>query len=156
MPVTSFPDKALDSLIEDLTETLHEAQKKFHYGRGIAAPQIGELKRVIVIDTASISDPLINPEIIWQSDETIQVWDSCLSFNLAFFVLLNRSQHIQLSYQDTKGRQLRLDATEDLSELLQHEIDHLNGILAVDRMRAKKIMMRSEWERRRLDARKRH
>jgi peptide deformylase len=114
------------------------------------------LKRVIFIDTVSVSEALINPEIIWESDEKIKVWDSCLSFNLAFFVLLERSHHLRLSYQDTRGRKLTLDATEDLSELLQHEIDHLNGILAVDRMKSKKIMMRSEWEKRRLDVRNRH
>jgi peptide deformylase len=156
IPVTRFPNESLDSLIEDLAETLRDAQKKFHYGRGIAAPQISELKRVIFIDTVSVSEALINPEIIWESDEKIKVWDSCLSFNLAFFVLLERSHHLRLSYQDTRGRKLTLDATEDLSELLQHEIDHLNGILAVDRMKSKKIMMRSEWEKRRLDVRNRH
>jgi peptide deformylase len=145
LPVTGFQSEYLDNLIEDLAETLRDAQKKFHYGRGIAAPQIGELKRVIFIDAPRLKAPLINPEIVWESDRSIEVWDSCFSFNLAFFVLLDRSNHIKLDYMDKSGRKRTLDAKEDLSELLQHEIDHLNGILAIDRMKEKQIMMRSEW-----------
>ncbi|MCW3981200.1 MAG: peptide deformylase [Candidatus Bathyarchaeota archaeon] len=146
-PVMDFQNRHLDSLIEDLADTLRHTQKKLHYGRGIAAPQIGKLKRVIFIDTPSFKAPLINPEIIWASNAKIEIWDSCFSFNLAFFVLLDRSFQVRLNYMDKNGKKQTIDAKEDLSELLQHEIDHLNGILAIDRMKEKKVMMRSEWEK---------
>jgi peptide deformylase len=91
---------------------------------------------------------LVNPEITWASDTAFDVWDSCFSFNLDFFVLINRRRSIKAAYFDLKGNRQELKAEADLSELLQHEIDHLDGVLATDRMKNKKsIMMRSEWEK---------
>lgn len=149
LPVTEFRSRALESLIEDLSDTLNEAQKRFGYGRGIAAPQLGELKRVVLIDMPSFKSPLINPRIVQVSDRKFEVWDSCFSFNLAFFVSVERHHSIKVEYFDQQAEKYVIGAKDRLSELLQHEIDHLDGILAVDRMKdAKKIMMRSEWERR--------
>lgn len=147
-PVKDFHSRDLENLIEDLSDTLHEAQRKFHYGRGIAAPQIGELKRVIFIDMPEFKAPLINPRIVWASDRKFEVWDSCFSFDLAFFVLVDRYYSVKVEYFDQEGNKHTIEAEDSLSELLQHEIDHLDGILATDRMKdKKKIMMRSEWER---------
>ena len=84
-PVENFQDRDLASLIKDLSDTLDDAKKRFGYGRGVAAQQIGVLKRVIFIDTRELKGSLVNPRVIWKSDRQIEVWDSCLSFNVAFF-----------------------------------------------------------------------
>ena len=86
-PVANFDNSALGNLVEDLSDTLHEAQKRFGYGRGIAGPQVGELRRVVFIDAPGLTAPLINPKIMAASDRMFEVWDSCFSFNSAFFVL---------------------------------------------------------------------
>ncbi len=134
----------IKNIITDLTDTLHEAQRKFNYGRGIAAPQIGVLKRIIYIDMPDFKSGLINPKIVETSDKKFEVWDSCFSFNVAFFVLVDRHYSIEVEYFDQEGKRHTIEAEDKLSELLQHEIDHLDGILAIDRMKDKKIVMRSE------------
>lgn len=73
LPVKDFQSSDLESLIEDLSDTLLEAQKRFGYGRGIAAPQISELKRVIFIDTQVFRSPLINPRIVLVLDRKFEV-----------------------------------------------------------------------------------
>lgn len=141
-------DQSLKRLIDDLSDTLQDARKRFGYGRGIAAPQIGELKRVVLIDTPDFKSVLINPTITKLSPAKFEVWDSCFSFNVSFFVLVDRLRSIWVDYSDTEGNRQTLEAKGELSELLQHEIDHLNGVLATDRMKNEKaIMMRSEWEK---------
>ena len=148
LPVRDFESDDLARLIEDLSDTLKDAKRRFGYGRGIAAPQVGELKRIIFIDTQVFKSPLINPKIALASDATFEVWDSCLSFNLEFFVLVDRHHSIKVEYSDVKGKKKVKKAEGDLSELLQHEIDHLNGILATDRIKDRKLIMtRSEWEK---------
>ena len=148
LPVKRFYTKELDRLIEDLSDTLHDAQRKYGYGRGIAAPQIGELKRIIFIDTPELKEPLINPRITQASAKMFEVWDSCFSFNLAFFILVDRHYSIKVEYFTQEGKKQIISVENKLSELLQHEIDHLNGILATDRLKdPKKIIMRQEWEK---------
>jgi len=143
-----FNSESLRQLVEDLSDTLHDARKRFAYGRGIAAPQIGELKRAVFIDTPAFKSALVNPEITWVSDATFEVWDSCFSFNLAFFVLVNRNRSVKVDYLDLRGNRQSLKVEADLSELLQHEIDHLDGVLPTDRMKSGEAMiMRSEWEK---------
>jgi len=146
--VRVFDNKELGQLIEDLSDTLHDAKRRFGYGRGIAAPQIGELKRVVFVDMQGFTSPLINPEIVRASDKMFEVWDSCFSFNVEFFVLVNRHRSVRVDYCDLQGNMKVLEAEGELSELLQHEIDHLDGVLATDRMtNRKQMMMRSEWEK---------
>jgi len=146
-PIKDFHSKDLETLIDDLSDTFHDAKRRFSYGRGIAAPQIGELRRVVLIDMPSFKSPLINPRILWTSDRKFEVWDSCFSFNVAFFVLVDRYYSIKIEYFDREGKRQVIEAQGKLSELLQHEIDHLDGILAIDRMKdKKKIMMWSEWK----------
>jgi peptide deformylase len=94
--------------------------------------------------------PLINPEIIDHSQETMVVWDACLSF-LSIFMQVPRYREIRIRYQNFLGEVLEFEAGEDrnLSELLQHEIDHLNGVLAIDRVvDLKTICTREEFEKR--------
>jgi peptide deformylase len=148
LPVKDFHTRDLENIIKDLSGTLDDAVNKFGYGRGIAAPQIGELKRIIFVNMPEFRSALINPRIVWASDRKFEVWDSCFSFNLAFFVLVDRYYGIKVEYYDENGKGHVIEAEDKLSELLQHEIDHLDGVLALDRMKdPKKMMMRSEWEK---------
>lgn len=152
------PDPAaqnIHDLVVDLADTLAHWRAKTGYGRGIAAPQIGALQRVIFLKLPE-SDPwpLINPEIIRRSEEKIVVWDACLSF-LSIFMQVERHREIRLRYQTLQGEFVEVDAGQekDLSELLQHEIDHLDGILAIDRVTdVKTIVTREEFEKRYRDA----
>ena len=139
------------NLIRDLADTLAQWRAETGYGRGIAAPQIGVLERVIFLKLPGAEPwPLINPEIIWRSEEKVIVWDACLSF-LSIFMKVERHREIRVRYQNLNGEFLEVDAGEekDLSELLQHEIDHLDGILAIDRVTdVKTIVTREEFEKR--------
>jgi peptide deformylase len=134
-----------------LKDTLAHWRSNTGYGRGIAAPQLGVLRRVIFLQLPG-AEPwlLINPEIIWHSDEKIIVWDACLSF-LSIFMQVERSREITVHYQNVRGETLEFEAGDDrsLSELLQHEIDHLDGILAIDRViDLKTVCTREEFEKR--------
>ena len=91
--------------------------------------------------------PLINPEIIWNSKDVLELWDDCFSLpNL--MIRVRRSAQIRVVYEDERGAKQALEAEGDLSELLQHEIDHLDGLLAIDRaISPHAIATREEWER---------
>ncbi|HEY3971659.1 MAG TPA: peptide deformylase [Candidatus Sulfotelmatobacter sp.] len=145
----------IQTLIQDMTDTLAHWRAATGYGRGIAAPQVGVLQRVIFLKLPENKPwPLINPEIIKHSEEKVIVWDACLSF-LSIFMQVERHRQITVRYQDLRGATLIFQAGEDrnLSELLQHEIDHLNGILAIDRVvDLKTICTREEFEMRYRDA----
>jgi peptide deformylase len=124
------------ALVDDLSDTLAYWRKTTGYVRGIAAPQLGVNLRVIFLRLpGEPAWPLVNPEITWRSAEKIVVWDACLSF-LSIFMQVERHREITVRYQDLRGEWQEVRATEErnLSELLQHEIDHLDGILAVDRI----------------------
>lgn len=142
-------------LIRDLADTLAHWRSETGYGRGIAAPQIGVLRRVIFLKLPGSEPwPLINPEIVERSKEKIVVWDACLSF-LSIFMHVERHREITVRYQKLDGHVVEVEASEDnnLSELLQHEIDHLDGILAIDRVTdVKTIVTREEFEKRYRDA----
>ena len=114
----------LHELIIDLFDTLTDFQKKKKIGRGIAAPQIGVLKKVIYLHLTNRSFALINPEIVSKSESTMDIWDSCFSFDVAFFVKTRRHKSISVKYQNEHGDLIEEQFTDDLSELLQHEIDH--------------------------------
>jgi peptide deformylase len=138
-------------LVRDLADTLAHWRSETGYGRGIAAPQIGVLQRVIFLKLPGAEPwPLINPEIVERSEEKIVVWDGCLSF-LSFFMQVERHREITVRYQDFGGTEQLFRAGDEgnLSELLQHEIDHLDGILAIDRVTdVKTIVTREEFEKR--------
>jgi len=139
------------ALVKDLSDTLAYWRKTTGYGRGIAAPQIGANVRVIFLRLPGEEPwPLVNPVITERSKEKIVVWDACLSF-LSIFMQVERHREITMRYQDLNGERHEVHANEkrNLSELLQHEIDHLDGILAVDRITDMKTMCtREEFEKR--------
>jgi peptide deformylase len=139
------------ALVEDLADTLAFWRKTTGYGRGIAAPQIGVNLRVIFLRLPGEEPwPLVNPEIGARSEEKIVVWDACLSF-LSIFMQVERHRGITVRYQDLHGgtREIQAGEERNLSELLQHEIDHLDGILAVDRITDIRTMCtREEFEKR--------
>ncbi len=138
-------------LVQDLADTLAHWRASTGYGRGIAAPQIGVGRRVIFLQLPDAQPwPLVNPAITWRSEEKIVVWDACLSF-LSIFMQVERHREIVVRYQDLRGewKEVRANEERNLSELLQHEIDHLDGILAIDRITDMRTMCtREEFEKR--------
>jgi peptide deformylase len=146
--VTDFGEE-LTTILSDLRDTLTEHQKKYGMGRGIAAPQIGCPKRVVFIQMPGRRFCLVNPEVVWKSGETFDVWDSCFSVNASFFVKIQRYAMIRVRYQDEKGVERTEEFSDDMSELLQHELDHLDGVMCSDHLRdLKDLVMREEWEKR--------
>lgn len=141
----------IGTLVHDLADTLVYWRKMTGYGRAIAAPQIGAGVRVIFLQLQVAEPwPLVNPEIVKRSEEKIIVWDACLSF-LSIFMQVERHREIVVRYQDLRGERHEIQAGEErnLSELLQHEIDHLDGILAVDRLTdIRSMCTREEFEKR--------
>ena len=139
----------IQSIIRDLSDTLAGFREATGFGRGIAAPQIGALKRVIFIrmQPTGFTAALVNPGVIWASQAQMELWDDCFSFpNL--MVRVSRAAAVRVEYQDERGAKCVVDAEGDLSELLQHEIDHLDGVLAVQRaVSAQAFATRHEWER---------
>ena len=136
-------------ILKDLKDTLTEHQRIYGMGRGIAAPQIGYNKRAVYIQTPKFTSYLINPEIVWRSPETFEVWDSCFSMEAKFFVKIPRNRSIKVRYVDAEQVVHNENFEDDMSELLQHEIDHLDGIMCPDRLTdTRNIAMREEWEKR--------
>jgi len=143
---TSAPQ--LRPLAGDLSDTLADWVARTSYGRGIAAPQIGVPVRVIYVTLGSLQT-LVNPVITAHSATTWEVWDACLSFSVEIFCKVRRFTWVDVAYQSPDGRRHSMHADGELGELLQHEIDHLEGVLAVDRMTSiTTLCMRSEFERR--------
>jgi peptide deformylase len=154
-PVDDASAPQIRALIQDLADTLAHWRATTGYGRGIAAPQLGVSQRVIFLQLPGEKPwPFINPQIIERSQEKIVVWDACLSF-LSIFMQVERHRDVTVRYQNLEGKTLevRAGADRDLSELLQHEIDHLEGILAVDRIvDIKTLCTREEFEKRYRDS----
>ena len=142
------PDTAMvRALATDLSDTLRAHRARTRYGRGIAAPQLGVLSRVIHVELDG-ARTLVNPVVTARSPETMELWDFCFSyFSIVFPV--RRHVAVEVAYQDRQGRDHRLEAAGHLAELLQHEIDHLDGVLAIDRVTdVQRICTFSEWEKR--------
>jgi peptide deformylase len=135
------------ALVDDLRDTVRHWRATTTYGRAIAAPQLGVLRRVVYVDVAG-GHAMVNPVVAEASVERMVVWDACLSF-LAIFCQVLRHRWVVVRYQDLAGETREMRAEGDLSELLQHEIDHLDGILTVDRMvSVDTLCTREEFERR--------
>jgi peptide deformylase len=117
--------------IEKMWELISEFRKAYGRGRAIASPQIGLLKRIICIHTGQ-PQVLINPEIEFRSEEMIDVWDDCMSFP-DLLVFLRRHKKIIITFRDLSWKKQTWHLNDDMSELLQHEYDHLDGILAISR-----------------------
>jgi peptide deformylase len=145
--VRNLPEPGVGALVDDLRDTLHEFRSLNGFGRGIAAPQIGVTQRVILVDTG---EPLamVNPVIVKRSRKMMTLWDDCFSFP-DLLAKVKRNLAIDVQYLDLAGRRQRIEAEGAFSELLQHEIDHLDGILAIDRaIDSKHIVYRRELEKR--------
>ncbi len=143
------PDLAYaERVLADLRDTLHEFQRAHSFGRGISAVQIGEPVRIIYVECERRPYHLVDPAWEWQSAETFEVWDDCFSFpNL--MVRVRRAVAVRLRYREADGTPGAVEATGALSELLQHEMDHLDGVLAIDRAEGQDALAtREEWERR--------
>jgi peptide deformylase len=151
LPVDDPTSREIRDLVRDMADTLAHWRATTGYGRGIAAPQLGVLLRVVFLKLPGVEPwPLINPEVIGYSKEKVVVWDACLSF-LSIFMQVERYCRIAVRYQNLYGETLEFEAGDDrdLSELLQHEIDHLEGILAIDRVAdLRTIITREEFEKR--------
>ncbi|KUG08851.1 peptide deformylase [Solirubrum puertoriconensis] len=150
-PVADPTAPQVAALVQNLTDTVAHWRETTGYGRAIAAPQIGVLERVVLLRLPGREVwPLINPSIVARSPETSLVWDACLSF-LSIFMQVPRHHWITVRYQDLGGQwhETLAGAEDDLAELLQHEIDHLDGILSIDRVvDVQSICTREEFERR--------
>ncbi|MFL6216626.1 MAG: peptide deformylase [Blastocatellia bacterium] len=147
--VTGIQSSDTQAIIRDLSDTLAGFRERTGFGRGIAAPQIGALQRIVFIrmQPAGFAGALVNPAIVWSSAERMELWDDCFSFP-DLMVRVSRARCVRVDYEDERGARRSLEAEGDLSELLQHELDHLDGILAVDRaVDPHALMTRAEWLR---------
>ena len=120
-----------EEVIRDLHDTMMDFRDRYGFGRAIAAPQIGVMKRVIYMN-ADEPTAIINPVLTPNRDETKEVWDDCMSFP-DLLVRLERYAACRLEYRDAGWNRRVMELEGDLSELFQHECDHLDGILAVER-----------------------
>lgn len=130
-PVTEF-DADLRQLADDMVETMYDAP-----GVGLAAPQVGELKRLMILDCSTGDEPsdlivAVNPEIIAREGES-QEEEGCLSVP-GYWACVQRAAQVTMRYQDVAGEVHERDAEGLLAVGIQHEIDHLDGVLFVDRL----------------------
>lgn len=123
--------EGISVIVKDLHDTLINFRNTYHAGRAIAAPQIGIKKRILYM---YIDKPIIfiNPVLDFLDDEIIEVLDDCMSFpNL--YVKVQRYKRCKVKYYNENWKYCEMILEDDLSELLQHEYDHLDGILATMR-----------------------
>jgi peptide deformylase len=130
-------DDAVRRLMDDMLETMYGA-----VGIGLAAPQVGELRRVIVVDVARDGEAprplrIANPEITWRSEETMEANEGCLSLP-EHYADVTRAAEIRMRYLDHENEIREIEAKGLLATCLQHEIDHLDGVLFVDHISALK------------------
>ena len=123
--------ESLEPVIQDLHDTLMDFRRKYGAGRAIAAPQIGAMKRIVYMHIAS-PVVFINPRLDQLSDAMITLWDDCMCFP-DLLVKVRRHRSCRITYHDREWQEQSLCLEDDLSELLQHECDHLDGVLAVSR-----------------------
>ena len=133
--LVSEPVKKIDrntrQLIDDMFETMYEAP-----GIGLAAIQVGVPRRIITMDLSKDEGPqeprvFINPELLWTSDETATYEEGCLSIP-EYYEEVTRPAQVRVKYLDLEGKEQMLEANGLLATCLQHEIDHLNGVLFID------------------------
>lgn len=138
-PVTTVTSE-IRQLLDDMAETMYDA-----HGIGLAANQIGSLERLIVMDCGDDDAPelwqMINPEIIWESEEQSKLEEGCLSIP-GHNAEVTRPASVRARYMDIEGKICEMEADGLLAACIQHEIDHLNGVLFIDHLsRLKKSMI---------------
>ena len=126
-------DAGVRKLIDDMFETMYKAP-----GIGLAAIQIGVAKRVVTMDLSKKEDNhepqvFINPEIVWKSDETAKYEEGCLSIP-EYYEEVERPKEVKVKYLVRDGKPAEIEATGLLATCLQHEIDHINGVLFIDHL----------------------
>jgi peptide deformylase len=133
--LVSEPVKAVDAatlkLMDDMVDTMHDAP-----GIGLAAIQIGVPQRIVVIDLAKKDEPsdvryFVNPEVVWSSEEKSVYEEGCLSIP-EYYEEVERPASIRARFLDRDGKAQEIEAEGLLATALQHEIDHLNGVLFID------------------------
>ena len=120
--------RAHRALIHDMRDTMREAP-----GVGLAGPQIGVSERIFVFETDDAGRALINPEIMERSAETAEGEEGCLSIPGLYYPVQRRTR-VRVAGLDEDGNPLSVDATDFLARVFQHEIDHLDGVLFIDRL----------------------
>ena len=132
-------DDALRRLAADMFETMYKAP-----GIGLAAPQVGVSERLLVLDVADGDERrpmvLVNPEVVWRSSDRATAEEGCLSLP-GQFADVTRPEQVKVSYLSEHGEERELEAEGLLARCVQHEIDHLDGILFVDHLTALKRNM---------------
>ena len=126
-------DAGIRKLIEDMFETMYDAP-----GIGLAAIQVGTPKRVVTMDLAKKDEPknplvFVNPEIVWSSDGKATYEEGCLSIP-EYYGDVERPAQVKVKYLDREGAPSEIEANGLLATCLQHEIDHLNGVLFIDHL----------------------
>ncbi len=130
-PVKVEEAELIANWVADLHQVMEEIRAKYKFGRGIAAPQLGIMKRLIYLN---LDRPIvmINPELEELSQEMFELWDDCMSFpNL--LVKVRRHESLTIRYLDENWIEQRWSVSGAISELIQHEFDHLNGVLCTMR-----------------------
>lgn len=134
-------DGSIQKLIENMLETLHAAP----WRAGLAAPQVGTSLRVIVIDIPEAKDiVLINPEIVKRSGER-SLTEGCLSVP-GYHGEIKRAEQVTVKGRDVRGKEIRIKGDELLAQALEHEIDHLNGVLYIDHLESSDQLHKTEDE----------
>jgi len=146
-PVLNYKSPGTRLVADDLRDTLRTARKRYRMGRALAAPQIGAPVRIVFVEVDKQRWTMVNPEIADVGPDDFLVWDDCFCFpNL--LVRVTRAYQAMLNYTDLKGKPHTTPLEGPMAELLQHEIDHLDGILAVDRATGlDPFSFRTEWEK---------
>ena len=129
-PIEAIDDE-IKQLARDMLETMYDAP-----GIGLAAPQVGELKRIVVMDLARDDEPknpivMLNPEILRFSDDTVTTEEGCLSIPELYYDV-ERPAEVTVRYTDLDGNVQETDAADRFAICVQHELDHLDGVLYID------------------------
>ncbi|WP_432662167.1 peptide deformylase [Wukongibacter baidiensis] len=130
--ITEESIEKANQIVEDLHDTMMNFRGKYGFGRAIASSQIDELYRVIYMNFDDNSIAFINPKLEPIGNEVFEIWDDCMSFP-GLEVKLERYRRVKVYYKDLKWNDCIIEFEGDLAELIQHEYDHLDGILAVQR-----------------------
>jgi peptide deformylase len=140
--IIKYPDPILRKKCEEVRRVTEEIRSlgfemieimTENEGIGLAAPQVGELKRIIVVQTEKGSEIFINPKIIKKSKETIIDEEGCLSFP-GLFLKIKRAKEVEIEALNERGEKIQVRAEGLPARIFQHEIDHLDGILFIDRL----------------------
>ncbi|MDP4002442.1 peptide deformylase [Methylobacterium sp. NEAU K] len=128
-PITS----EIRTLVADMFETMYDAP-----GVGLAAIQVGVAKRIVTIDTSkeeNVREPrvFIDPEVVWSSEERRVYDEGCLSIP-EYYAEVERPDRVRVKFRDLDGKELEIEADGLLATCIQHEIDHLNGVLFIDHL----------------------